>query len=115
MDINPSNFTMKMKKIIAGLCAATMAISVLGMSVFAEGEDEGAQAIETTAVVTEPATEQTTAEPTTTAEPAETTPVTTTVTTTTTKGSPKTGNVTALAAVPVALAAVAVLAKNRKK
>lgn len=108
------------KKILAGIAAAAMAVSCLSVSVFAEGENEGALDLEPTATVTdEVAVDNTdTGADNTDGADESTTEVTTTTTTTTTTtaGSPKTGqSAYALAAVPVALAAVAAIAIKKKR
>lgn len=90
---------MKLKKILAALAASTMALSMFGMMASAEGV-EGEEAI----VDETPAEETTAAEEVAPAEdeaPAE--------------NNPATGNASvALAVIPVALAAAAIVAKKAK-
>ncbi len=92
-------FIMKLKKILAALAASTMALSMFGMMASAEGV-EGEEAI----VDETPAEETTAAEEVAPAEdeaPAE--------------NNPATGNASvALAVIPVALAAAAIVAKKAK-
>lgn len=101
---------MKMKKILAACAASVTALSMMAFSASAQGADDDSTVIDDTPVVTEateviteaPVTEAVT-EATTEAAPA---PVT----------NPTTGNApVALAVIPVALAAAAVVAKKANK
>ena len=105
---------MKMKKILAAIAASTMAIAMLGMTASAEGTDAEEDTIvdETPAdeeVVDEPTDEEVPADeeaPVDEEVPAEEAPV---------DANPATGNSPiALAVIPVALAAAAVVAKKVK-
>lgn len=100
---------MKTKKIFAAAAASVMAVSMLACTAFAQGKTEDPDEIETTPVETEVITEAPveTEAPATEAAPAETTAVAPV------ENIP-TGNApVALAVIPVALAAAAVIAKKR--
>ena len=103
--------TMKTKKIFAAAAASVMAVSMLACTAFAQGKTEDPDEIQTTPVETEVITaapEETTA-PATEAAPAETTAVAPV-------DNIPTGNApVALAVIPVALAAAAIVAKKANK
>lgn len=113
--------TMKMKKVIACVAAAALAASCLSISAFAEGENDTSLDLEppvtTVADVDTDTTDgaaddQTDSTDNDTAADA----VTTTTVTTTAQGNPKTGqSAYALAAIPVALGAVALIVAKKKK
>ncbi len=89
-----------MKKILATLAAGAIALSMLSMTAFAEGMEDAGDSLEETPVTTTAAEVVTV--PDTTAAPAQ-------------DVIPETGNpAVALAVVPVALAAAAVVIKKRK-
>lgn len=96
---------MKMKKIFAACAASVTALSMMAFSASAQGADDDSTVIDDTPVVTE-ATEVITEAPVVTEAPAPVAPVT----------NPTTGNApVALAVIPVALAAAAVVAKKANK
>ena len=103
---------MKTKKIFAAAAASVMAVSMLACTAFAQGKTEEPSEIETTPVETEVITaapEETTA-PATEAAPAEETTAVKPIDNIPTGNAP-----VALAVIPVALAAAAIVAKKANK